>query len=339
MLPIADPDRLGEHQPLRSKRLFRQLDAVERGIVRAKLVVERHLLLEFRAAVVDHAGDPMPVLGLEPLDAHGPDAVEHPDLERLALDPGRRAIVDHGGAVLDGNDPRVREGAPGGPGDEPTQGEGAAQGPGIAEPEDDVSLPKHVLAPTAPAGHRRVRGQWWKLSRQPGTGRGRTPEVSRPGRRFHPVGRFRRSLLGVPERDHQAVEPDHGEAPGARPRIGPTPGPLMRVITVPESTGHAGFDVSPSHRVAAATAGSDSCPLAPGMADNQGETRTDMGNAPRDAPGVDDDVPPDEQPARARDAGNGRHAGRSTGSLADRPWGLVTRHAGSVDVRDAGPGH
>ena len=109
MLPIADPDRLGEHQPLRSKRLFRQLDAVERGIVQAKLVVERHLLLKFRAAIADHAGDMMPVLGLEPLDAHGPDAVEHPDLERLALNSGRRAIVDHGRAVLDGNDPGVRE--------------------------------------------------------------------------------------------------------------------------------------------------------------------------------------------------------------------------------------
>ena len=51
ILPIADPYRLGKQQLLRSKRLFCQLDAVERGIVWAKFIVERYLLLKFQAAV------------------------------------------------------------------------------------------------------------------------------------------------------------------------------------------------------------------------------------------------------------------------------------------------
>ena len=71
MLPVADPDRLGECQALGSERLLGQLEAVERGIVQAELEVEWHLLLEYRAAVADHAGDVAAVLGLEPLDAHG----------------------------------------------------------------------------------------------------------------------------------------------------------------------------------------------------------------------------------------------------------------------------
>jgi hypothetical protein len=87
MLPVANPDRIGKHQPLGSKRLFRQLEAVERGIVEAELGVEWHLLLENLAAIADHAGDVKAVLGPQSLDAQGFDTVEHPDLERLALDP------------------------------------------------------------------------------------------------------------------------------------------------------------------------------------------------------------------------------------------------------------
>ena len=72
MLPVADPDRLGECQPLGSERLLGQLEAVERGIVRAELEVERHLLLEDLAAVADHAGDVAAVLGLSRLTPRDP---------------------------------------------------------------------------------------------------------------------------------------------------------------------------------------------------------------------------------------------------------------------------
>src|SRR5262249_13516430 len=100
-----------------------------------------------------------------------------------------------------------------GAGNEATQRKGAAQGPGITKPEDDISLPKHVARPVTPASHRLVRGQWWKLSGLSGTLRSRPPEVSRPLRRFHPVGRLRRSQSTVPQRDHQAKEPNHGKDP------------------------------------------------------------------------------------------------------------------------------
>src|SRR5262245_14201604 len=66
--------------------------------------------------------------------------------------------------------------------------------------------------------------------------------------------------------------------------------------------------------------------------------RIDGGDAPRDAPGVEDDVPPDDEPARVRDAGSGRLAGRSAGSPADRPGGLVTRSARPLDMHDRKPG-
>ena len=215
MLPVADPDRLGECQPLGSERLLGHLEAVERGIVQAELEVEWHLLLEDRTAVADHAGDVAAVLGLQSLDAHGSDAVEHPDLERHQPDAVRRAVVDHGRSVLDGDDPGMRERAIRRPGDEPAQGEDAAHGPGIAEPEDDVSLPEHVPAPAVPPGHLRVHRQWQELSGRPGPARGRTPETARPGGRSHPVGPFLQAPLIVPERDHPAAEPEHGQPPGA----------------------------------------------------------------------------------------------------------------------------
>src|SRR5262249_21550234 len=142
MFPVAELHGLGECQALRSEGLLRQLEAVERGIVRVKLVVEWHLLLEFRATVPDHAGDMTAVLRLETLDAHGSHAVEHPDLERLAPNSSRRAIVNHGSAILEGDDPGVRERTSRGPGDEPAQRKDAPQGPGIAEPENDVSIPQ-----------------------------------------------------------------------------------------------------------------------------------------------------------------------------------------------------
>src|SRR5262249_47045167 len=47
MLPASDRHRLGEDQAPRPKGLLGHLEAVERGIVRVKLVVEWHLLLEF----------------------------------------------------------------------------------------------------------------------------------------------------------------------------------------------------------------------------------------------------------------------------------------------------
>ena len=87
MLPIADPDRFGKCQPLRSQGLLGQLEAVERGIVQAELEVERDSPVEDLAAVIDHAGDVAAVLGLQSLDSHRADAIEHPDLERHEPDP------------------------------------------------------------------------------------------------------------------------------------------------------------------------------------------------------------------------------------------------------------
>src|SRR5262249_51253625 len=100
------------------------------------------------------------------------------------------------------------------PGNEPAQGKDAPQGPGIAEPEDDVSLPKHAPGPAAPPGHRRGHGQGRELSGQPGPARGRAPEIARPGGRSQPAGRFLRPPPRGRQRDHPAAEPRHRTSPG-----------------------------------------------------------------------------------------------------------------------------
>ena len=89
MLPIADPHRFGELQPLRAERFFRELNTIKGGIVRPKLKIERDLLLKLRVTVADDAWDVISIFGPEPLDAHGSHAVEHPEFEWLALNAGR----------------------------------------------------------------------------------------------------------------------------------------------------------------------------------------------------------------------------------------------------------
>ena len=173
------------------------------------------------------------MLGLEPLHAQGSDAVEHPDLERLALDAGRRAVVDHRRAVLDGDDPGVRERAAGRPGDEPAEGEHAAQGPGVAEPEDDVSLAEHARAPSrcqrAIAGFMGSGGSSPADRARVAAGPQKLPA---PVGRFHPVGRFRRPSFVGGQRDHPGDEVEHGESPGASRGVwakasSTLPGPLL----------------------------------------------------------------------------------------------------------------
>lgn len=48
MLPIADPHRFGELEPLRPECFFRELDAVKRGVIWTKFKIERNLLFKLR---------------------------------------------------------------------------------------------------------------------------------------------------------------------------------------------------------------------------------------------------------------------------------------------------
>ncbi|MGD0042563.1 MAG: hypothetical protein ABSE84_19530, partial [Isosphaeraceae bacterium] len=205
-MALSQPVRIGDWEHLTSYPLT--AFAIQYG---TRLVLERPITLEQTVYLPGNErqgvwGSPLleTVVGPEPKQDREAALSQDSrlnlrgDLERLALNPGRRAIVNHGRAILDGNDPGMRERASRGLGDEPAERKHAPQGPGIAEPEDDISLSQDATAPAATLRHRLVRGQWWKLSRQPGAGRGWTPEIARPPRRFHPVGRFRRSLLVIP---------------------------------------------------------------------------------------------------------------------------------------------
>ena len=57
VLPVANPDWLGECQPLRPKRLLRELQTVQRVVVHSEAIIEGNLPLVCDTAVSDHSGD------------------------------------------------------------------------------------------------------------------------------------------------------------------------------------------------------------------------------------------------------------------------------------------
>lgn len=91
-----------------AKGLLGHLDTVELRVIRAKLVIERDLLLEHLVAVGQNLGDGASVLGPESLDPESSHVVENPDAKRLARHAHLGRVVDDRLAVLDGNDPGVR---------------------------------------------------------------------------------------------------------------------------------------------------------------------------------------------------------------------------------------
>src|SRR5208337_5499100 len=113
VLPVTNPDRPGECQALRPERLLGELQTVQRVILHAEAIVEWNLPLERGTAIIDHSGDAFAVLRLQPPHPQGSQAVEHPDLERLALDSRGRAVIDDRRSVLDRDDAGVREGTAG----------------------------------------------------------------------------------------------------------------------------------------------------------------------------------------------------------------------------------
>ena len=83
-----------------------------------------------------------------------------------------------------------------------------------------MSPSRSTFWPQSPSGHRRVHGHRRKLPGRPGLGRGRPPEIARPARRFHPVGRFHRALFVVKKCDRPAKETQHGKSPDASRGVG-----------------------------------------------------------------------------------------------------------------------
>ena len=198
----------------------------------------------------------------------------------------------------------------------------APQGPGIAEPEDDISLSQDAAAPAATPRHRLVRGQWWKLSRQPGAGRGWTPEITTPtvssSRSLPPL------LAHNSSSDHPAAEPDQGKSPCvssgcASPRTGPTPDPLTGVISIPGGNGHGCLNHSrPTRSIAVAE-------WIWSVGEHTTETHWETTMHHRD-----------DEPARGRSAGSGRIAGRSAGPLADRSGGSSCRRTPGSPIPKSG---
>ena len=171
----------------------------------------------------------MPVLGLEPLDPDGSDAVEHPDLERLALHSGRRAIVDHGGAVLRRQrSPCARRGS---------------RWP-LAMNRLRGKVPRRVLASpsrkTMSPSRSTFRPQLLQRVIAAFVGSGGSCPVDRArvaaGPQKFPVqwDGFIQSVASAAPWSGSRARSSNSKAKSwessrARPRIGPTPGPLMRL--------------------------------------------------------------------------------------------------------------
>ena len=138
-----------------AKGLLGHLDTVELRVVKAKLVIERDLLLEYLVAVGQNLRDGALVLGPESLNSQSSHVIENPDAKGLARHSRLGRVVDDRLAVLDGNDPGVRKRAVVCVGDELAEAEVAKQNSRVAPPEDDVAVTERSLAPILPVGHHR----------------------------------------------------------------------------------------------------------------------------------------------------------------------------------------